>query len=348
MVPSASASIFILFVGVAVYATAQDQMLPDDPLKGARVFGQKGCVVCHSVNGQGGRVASDLGKRQFQGGYLGLAQQMWNHFPRMAETMKDQGRVIPSFSNREMEDLFAYLLYSSYLGETGDAAQGKLLLTKKNCAKCHTIEKTGKSMAPDLTKMVYFGSPLYLIRAMWNHGPAMQKQMGEMNLKLPRLNNEDVTNLAAYLQQINGGGLQEATHQMPGNTAAGAAVFKAKHCTECHPMGQKQARKSSAPDLGRVGTQQSITKIAATMWNHIEPMSKQVAKQGLAWPKLTADEMRDLIAYLSWLKFKDPHGDRRQGGEVFRGKHCVKCHTAPGHRMNLPNIRSLWWTRPSS
>lgn len=330
----------ILLVAAAARATAQDPMLPDDPLRGVRVFEQKGCVKCHSVHGEGGSVASDLGKRQFQGGYLGLAQQMWNHFPQMVQIMREQRRTIPTFTGREMEDLFAYLYYAPYFGESGNAERGELLLTQKNCVKCHIATKRDRNSAPDLSQMAYFGSPVFLIRAMWNHGPRMQKQMREMGLKPPPLSGAEVIDIAAHLQRASSGGLRETAYFRPGNPRAGAVVFRTKHCADCHQEAPIAGPDALAPDLSRSGAEQTITEIAGTMWNHIEPMSKRMSKSGIPWPRLSTDEMADLIGYIYWLKFKDPPGDVRQGADVFSAKSCTNCHTS-ATQPNQPSKHPL-------
>src|SRR5262245_4661768 len=68
-------------------AWAQPSAPPQDPLAGSRVFGARGCVKCHAVNGIGGRIGPDLGRVARARSFYDLATAMWNHLPRMADRM---------------------------------------------------------------------------------------------------------------------------------------------------------------------------------------------------------------------------------------------------------------------
>ena len=54
-----------LFLVLAMSAVAQPVFTPTkDPLAGSRVFGDKGCVKCHAINGVGGTSGPDLARIQ--------------------------------------------------------------------------------------------------------------------------------------------------------------------------------------------------------------------------------------------------------------------------------------------
>ena len=61
------------------------------PLAGARVFGAKGCVKCHAVDGVGGTLGPDLGRNPLSHSFFDFAAAMWNHLPQMAERMSRRG-----------------------------------------------------------------------------------------------------------------------------------------------------------------------------------------------------------------------------------------------------------------
>lgn len=80
-----------------------------DPEKGKVVFEQKGCVKCHAVNGEGGKIGSDLARTAHPHPPIELAGMMWNHSPTMTAMMAALGIPRPIFEGNEMADLLAYL-----------------------------------------------------------------------------------------------------------------------------------------------------------------------------------------------------------------------------------------------
>ena len=97
-------------------AFAQSLFSPtQDPLAGSRVFGTKGCVKCHAVNGVGGKVAPDLGRIPRPRSFYELAAEMWNHLPKMGERMRELGIVRPQLDPRETGDLIAFSTPSTTL-----------------------------------------------------------------------------------------------------------------------------------------------------------------------------------------------------------------------------------------
>lgn len=86
-----------------------------DPEKGREVFDQKGCVRCHSVAGEGGRIGPPLVPSHHPHPPIELAGVMWNHSPTMSAVMEAMKIPRPVFEGNEMADLLAYL----------EAAQGR-------------------------------------------------------------------------------------------------------------------------------------------------------------------------------------------------------------------------------
>jgi cytochrome c2 len=77
-----------------------------DATRGAEVFRDKGCAVCHEH--QQIR-APDLVDLHSGDDAIGLSAAMWNHAPEMHEQMAEYGVPWPKFEEGEMEDLVAYL-----------------------------------------------------------------------------------------------------------------------------------------------------------------------------------------------------------------------------------------------
>src|SRR5512140_491275 len=98
--------IVFLFVSTAAFA----QILPEDPSRGRQLFVSKGCVKCHAVQGEGGRIGPDLGRVALGDTQLDLAAEMWNHTPTMIEELKEAGIVAtPSLTGQEFTEIAAYL-----------------------------------------------------------------------------------------------------------------------------------------------------------------------------------------------------------------------------------------------
>src|SRR5690242_19749768 len=110
-------------------------VVPGDARRGEQVFQSESCIQCHSVNGKGGKVGPDLGKR-IDRNYTPalLASLMWNHAPAMWTAMGSQGVKKASLSQESAADLFAYFVSSRYFERPGDAGRGKQLFTARHCA----------------------------------------------------------------------------------------------------------------------------------------------------------------------------------------------------------------------
>jgi cytochrome c len=81
-----------------------------DLLQGQAALVTKGCLKCHALNGEGARVAADLGQRRPE--YADPAAwgaAVWTHTPRMAEMARQRGILYPRFDGNEMANLVAFL-----------------------------------------------------------------------------------------------------------------------------------------------------------------------------------------------------------------------------------------------
>src|SRR5258705_2938270 len=101
----------VRLIAVASFAAsaAAPQPLAVDSQRGERLFQSEGCIQCHSIEGKGGKIAPDLGKR-IDRDYTpaSLASMMWNHAPAMWTAIEQQGIGRPSLSEQAAADLFAY------------------------------------------------------------------------------------------------------------------------------------------------------------------------------------------------------------------------------------------------
>jgi mono/diheme cytochrome c family protein len=89
-------------------------------LRGQGALVRQGCLKCHSLRGEGGRVRPDLGEARadYESGSA-WAAAMWTHTPRMADLASSMGVSYPRFVDDEMGHLVGYL--RSVAGPAGKA-----------------------------------------------------------------------------------------------------------------------------------------------------------------------------------------------------------------------------------
>ncbi len=176
-------------------------LLPAEPEIGKTLFSTKGCGDCHAIHGKGGQIGPDLGGRKtaLPRTLSQFAQRMWNHAPDMWEIMKEKKIERAEFSEREMADLIAYLYSFQLFDEPGDKNAGARVFADKKCPICHTSDGAGGQPGPDLSKWKPHLSPISLSYIMWNHGPAMFKEMEESKIQWPLFDGREIIDLMEYL-----------------------------------------------------------------------------------------------------------------------------------------------------
>jgi len=81
-----------------------------DPAKGQVTLLRKSCLKCHSLGGDGARLAPDLsGHRAFYDSAVAWAATMWTHTPTMAAKAMEVGVLYPRFADDEMLNLVGFL-----------------------------------------------------------------------------------------------------------------------------------------------------------------------------------------------------------------------------------------------
>ena len=83
-----------------------------DFITGQQLFIKKRCVKCHAVRGYGGNIAIDLAKTDGVDNYIKITTSMWNHNEKMRMLMEKMGLPMPRFNEKEMTDLFFFLVSS--------------------------------------------------------------------------------------------------------------------------------------------------------------------------------------------------------------------------------------------
>jgi len=315
----------------ALPALAQPLLGPaQDPLAGSRVFGSKGCVRCHSINGIGGKIGPDLGRIPRPRSFYDLPTAMWNHLPRMTERMRQLGITRPSLDAREAADLVAFLYTVNYFDPPGNPDAGRRVFASKRCIACHQADGAGGVVGPNLSFLRLFGSPISVAAAMWNHGPQMMEAMKARGIVRPSFTAQELRDLLVYLGPAGAAVQEGPVYVLPGGVDAGRRLFADKRCVECHSVGGQGGRVG--PDLAERGAKRSPIEFAAAMWNKAPAMLEAMKRRGISVPVLRPDEMADIVAYLYSVRYFAEPGNIRNGWTVATYKGCLTCHAVSGER----------------
>ena len=312
-------------------AWAQPVFSPSqDPLAGSRVFGGKGCVKCHSVNGVGGKIGPDLGRIQRPRSFYDLATAMWNHLPKMTDRMQQLGIPRPKLDSREAGDLIGFLYTLNYFDPPGSVEAGRKLFSDKKCILCHTVGGIGGVVGPNLDFTKQFASPMFVASALWNHGPQMAETMKAKGVERPTFTGAELRDLLAFLVPASAGSREGPLYVLPGRADVGRQLFSEKRCIECHAAGGAGGRVG--PDLVELGVRRSPLEFAAAIWNKVPAMAQAMQARGVPVPQLRPEEMADLVAYLYSVKYFAEPGSVSRGWALAVDKGCLFCHGVYGER----------------
>jgi mono/diheme cytochrome c family protein len=322
-------------------------------LAGSRVFGDKGCVECHAVNGLGGQVGPDLARTPEAQTFYDLAADMWNHLPQMAAVMDRAGVPPPRLDTDEVADLIAFLFTLDYFGAPGDPDAGRQLFVDKRCVICHQIGGMGGVIGPNLDNLSH-SAPIQVAAAMWNHGMAMTAELRKRGIARPSFSGGELRDLIAFFQSNQLGPPEGGLHVLPGRPAVGAQLFVDKGCVDCHAVSGRGG--TVGPDLSRRASHSSLLDFAAAMWNKQPAMTAAMRARGIEPPEVSAAEMADLVAYLYSTNYLSETGSAARGRVLVMRKGCTGCHALNGRggqtgpdfaeldasRSNAEVISDLW------
>jgi mono/diheme cytochrome c family protein len=317
---------------LSVVGTARAQPAADasqNAVAGSRVFDAKGCVKCHAINGVGGKIGPDLARAARPRSFFDLATAMWNHLPRMGERMKQLGIDRPKLDDKETRDLVAFLYTLHYFDPAGNRDTGKKLFAEKKCAACHQVGGAGGAVGPPLDSLKQFTSPIYVAAALWNHGPQMADAMKDKGIQRPALTGAELRDLVAYLAPATSGPPDGPVYAVPGRVEAGRTLFSEKRCVECHSVGGAGGRVG--PDLADLTVRRTPMDFAAAIWNKAPAMLTAMQQRGITSPRLSPEEMSDLVAYLYSARYL-ASGSISNGWKVLADKGCLGCHAVFGER----------------
>ena len=295
-----------------------------DSAGGEQVFERLSCVQCHSVNGKGGKAAPDLGQRVDRGFTPAtLTATMWNHAPGMWAAMQTRQITAGELDEQVAQDLMAFFYSARFFEKPGDAGRGKRAFENRGCAGCHGLSAPAAGKAAPASEWDSLADPIALVEAMWNHRVEMLAANAKQGAAAPRISAQELTDMLVYLRNLPGsrGKAGVLRIEPAGN---GEAVFQSAGCEKCH---------KSLENLAQSVQGQTLTEIAAEMWNH----APRMAAAGAPSTALGAGQMRDLVSAVWATKFFSSSGHAASGDRVFAAKNCAVCHhDASGGAPPLP------------
>lgn len=290
------------------------------PERGVELFRDKGCETCHGPGGAGGRGGPALRQSPTLATLPRLVAAMWNHAPRMWDSMQAQHLSYPTLDYEESGQLVAFLYLSGHADESGDAERGRRLFVQKQCARCHN--GNGRE-APDLSRRPLPESPVAWTQLLWNHGSAMQARMVKAGVAWPSFHANELRDLFAYVQTLDGATPAAAT--LEGDPERGWSVFQKKGCIDCHgitrdagTLGPAFSRDHQLPP--------TYAQFGEAMLNHFPEMQRAMDSRSAGMPSFQGDEMADLAAFLYSLHFLEPSGSPQVGASLFSWRGCAQCH----------------------
>ncbi|MEO7653978.1 MAG: c-type cytochrome [Bryobacteraceae bacterium] len=302
-----------------------------DARRGEGLFEKQKCIVCHSINGAGGKTGPDLSRR---GGrdYTPalLASLMWNHAPVMWSAMAQAGIERPALAPEDVSDLFAYFYAARFFDRAGDAGRGKQAFAARKCSACHGLAAAIPGGARPVAEWESLADPIALASNMWNHAGQMQQAARAKKVRLPVLTSRELTDMLVYLENT-----REVKNRRTAITLAfgpeeqGQALYRQKGCPSCH-------RGGMSLESGFAG--RSLTDFAVAMWNHAPKMKGEITP-------LSTNEMRRILSYLWASQLADEGGNPTRGQRVFGRKNCTVCHNDSS--SGAPDLRNPG-TKPSA
>lgn len=284
--------------------------IPGDAQEGEELFKSQQCIQCHSIDGKGGTLAPDLGRRVGRSYTPALmASLMWNHAPAMWSAMERAGVAKPQLTTEQAADLFAYFYAVRYFEQPGDAGRGKRVFRSKRCNECHGLAEPLATGIKPVAQWKSLTDPILLAQEMWNHSAQMKEAFAKRNIPWPRLTGQELTDLLVYLRNLPETRGREMEFA-PASSETGAMLFKLKNCAGCH---------TGRMSLENRFTNRSLADFAAAMWNHSRQMPQYL-------PDLGAEEMRRIVGYLWSVQLFDQPGNPRRGKNVYTSKKCAACH----------------------
>jgi len=206
----------------------------------------------------------------------------------------------------------------------GSVVRGERTLTTNGCLNCHALDGKGGTRAPDLgTPSKTARTPALFASSLWNHMPTMLAEVEASQAPAPRLNRGDAADLFAYFYST-------LYFSPKGSARRGGNVFVEKQCVSCHSEVLDTNRRPSIVETWM--DLKDPTVWAERMWNHAAAMESATSNRGILWPRLSDQDVVDVVTFLSTRAGTQTEaaafsiGEPEIGRSVF-DRSCTSCHT---------------------
>lgn len=230
---------------------------------------------------------------------------------------------------------------------TGDASRGEQWLRIRGCILCHKVDGEGGEAAPDLGRRIARGyTPSVLAGLLWNHAPYAWARIGRERAGTARFDESQAADLFAYF-------CSRRYFERPGDAKRGKRTFASRQCAGCHGLSDRVSADASPIVAWRLLG--DPIALAQEMWNRPQVMCRAFARGGLRYPRLTSQELSDVLVYLEnhpgtrGRKCRFYLASAETGRRLFQAKGCAGCHDRKqlfenrARWRSITDIAAAWW-----
>lgn len=176
----------------------------------------------------------------------------------------------------------------------GDPGQGRETFEKRGCRICHSIDRTGGAVGPDLTQVTVRRTDEWL--AAWLKDPPSLLKDTDMP-SVPWKSENEISGLIAYFKTFRKDINRDFLGKVSGREA-GKRLVKEYDCRACHRIVDKESGRARFPDLTREGRKRTRA------WIDNWLKDPQAVKPGTFMPAfpLTEAERSAIAEYVSTLR----------------------------------------------
>lgn len=185
---------------------------------------------------------------------------------------------------------------SSIAAETlpGNAERGKTIFASRGCPICHSINRIGGAVGPDLTQVTIRRTDERLVK--WLNDPPSLLKDTDMP-KVSWASEQEVFDLIAFFKTVRKEIRKDFLAKVS-KREAGKRLVQEYDCGSCHRIKDPESGRERFPDLTHEGRKRDKKWLSAWL------KDPQAVKPGTFMPTypLTDDERAAIVEYLSTLR----------------------------------------------